>query len=254
MMNLYEAIACRQSIRKYEKKEVPEKLQGQILSYFEKTSRLNDRIHLEVEILDNTKKKAGVRGLWKTDAPYYLTVYSETEEGYEKNAGYVMEQMILYLTVKGLGTCYLGSMRPSQTVKSGKRFVMMAAFGYAEGRLYRESPLARRHPLNELCIFKEEAGEQMKTILKAARLAPSAYNSQPWRFIVYSDRIYVFSRKSRMPGHGNASVRDFCVGIMLAHIMLAAEELWMELETRTEEQFAAKTYKNGDYVATLTLR
>ena len=59
MMNLYEAIACRQSMRKYEKKELPEKLQGQILSYFEKTSRLNDRIHLEVEILDNTKKKAG---------------------------------------------------------------------------------------------------------------------------------------------------------------------------------------------------
>ena len=188
------------------------------------------------------------------DAPYYLAVYSETEEGYEKNAGYVMEQLILYLTVKGLGTCYLGSLRPVQQVKNGKRFVMMAAFGYAEGRLYRESPLAKRHPLNALCVFKEEAGEQMKTILKAARLAPSAYNSQPWRFIVYSDRLYVFSRKSRVPGHCNASVRNFCIGIMLAHIMLAAEELWMELETRTEEQFAAKTYKNGDYVATLTLR
>ena len=41
---------------------------------------------------------------------------------------------------------------------------------------------------------------------------------------------------------------------MLSHIMLAAEELWLELETATEEQFASKVYKNGTYVATLTIR
>ena len=253
MMNLYEAIGCRQSIRKYEEKEVPEKLRGQILSYFDKTSRLNDRIFMELEIIDNTKKKADLKGLWKVEAPYYMAVYSETEEGFEKNAGYVMEQMILYLTAKGLGSCYLGSVKPRQMIKNGKKFVMLVAFGYAEGRLYRESPLAKRHPLNQLCIFKEEAGEQMKTILKAARLAPSAYNSQPWRFIVYADRLYVFAQKSHVPGLRNASLRDFCIGVMLAHIMLAAEELWMELETRTEEQFASKAYKNGEYVATLSL-
>ena len=131
---------------------------------------------------------------------------------------------------------------------------MLAAFGYPEGRLCRESPLARRLPLNELCIFREEAGEQMKTILRAARLAPSAFNSQPWRFIVYSDRIYVFARKSRLPGRAAQAMREFSIGVMLSHIMLAAEELWMELETATEEQYASKTYKNGDYVATLYLR
>ena len=36
--------------------------------------------------------------------------------------------------------------------------------------------------------------------------------------------------------------------------MITAEELWLELETATEEQFAAKAYKNGVYVATLTIR
>lgn len=253
MMNLYEAIGCRHSVRKYAEKEVPEKLRGQILSYFEKTSRLNDRIRVELEILDNTKKKAGVRGLFKVEAPYYLAIYSETETGFERNAGYIMEQMVLYMTAKGLGTCYLGGSHPGQSVKNGKKFVMLAAFGYPEGRLYRESPLAKREPLSELCVFKEEVGEQMKTILKAARLAPSAFNSQPWRFIVYSDRIYVFAKKNRMPGLAGNGTRDFGIGIMLCHIMLAAEELWMELQTATEEQFAAKVYKNGDYVATLSL-
>ena len=110
-MNLYEAIGSRHSVRKYSDREVPERLRAQILAYFEKTSRLNDRIRTELEILDNTKKKAEVKVWWKTDAPYYLAFYSEPEEGFERNAGYIMEQLILYMTVKGLGTCYLGGSR-----------------------------------------------------------------------------------------------------------------------------------------------
>ena len=66
MMNLYEAIGCRHSVRKYTDREVTEKLRGQILSYFDKTSRLNDRIRVEAVIFDNTKKKADVTdsGRW----------------------------------------------------------------------------------------------------------------------------------------------------------------------------------------------
>ena len=91
MMNLYEAIGCRHSVRKYTDREVTEKLRGQILSYFDKTSRLNDRIRVEAVIFDNTKKKADVHGLWKVDAPYYLAIYSDQEEGCERNAGYLMD-------------------------------------------------------------------------------------------------------------------------------------------------------------------
>lgn len=155
-MNLYEAIGSRHSVRKYSDREVPERLRAQILAYFEKTSRLNDRIRTELEILDNTKKKAEVKGLWKTDAPYYLAFYSEPEEGFERNAGYIMEQLILYMTVKGLGTCYLGGSRVKQTVKNGKRLVMIAAFGWPEGKLYRESPLAKRLP-NYAYLRKRQA-------------------------------------------------------------------------------------------------
>ena len=76
MMNLYEAIGCRHSVRKYTDREVTEKLRGQILSYFDKTSRLNDRIRVEAVIFDNTKKKSRCPRLWKVDAPYYLAIYS----------------------------------------------------------------------------------------------------------------------------------------------------------------------------------
>lgn len=252
-MNLYEAIGSRRSVRKYEEKELPEKLQSQILAFADKVSRLNDRIGTELEILDNTKGKAGIKGLWKVDAPYYLVLYSDCDSGYVRNAGYIMEQIVLYMAMKGIGSCFLGGSKTKSTSKNGKEQVMILAFGYSKGRLYRESPLAKRHPLKELCIFKEEISEQMKTVLRAARLAPSAFNAQPWRFIVYADRVYVFAKKGGLLMSGDEEMRDFGIGIMLSHIMLAAEEMWMELETTTEEPFASKAYKNGDYVATLWL-
>lgn len=252
-MNLYEAIGSRQSIRKYENKEVSEKLRSQILAFGGKVSRLNDRIATELEVLDNTKGKVELKGMFRVEAPYYLVFYSAQEEGYARNAGYMMEQIVLYLTTKGLGSCYLGGSKLKRNSVKGKIPVMILAFGYPKGKLCRESPLAKRLPLNELCIFKEEAGEQMKTVLRAARLAPSALNSQPWRFIVYSDRIYVFAKKNLPFRHSDDDMRNFNIGIMLSHIMQAAEEMWMELETTTEEQFALKAYKNGDYIATLLL-
>ena len=253
-MNLYEAIASRQSIRKYEEKEIPEKIWGQILAFGDKATRLNDRIGTELVLLDNTQGKAGVKGLFKVEAPYYLVFYSEPMEGYARNAGYMLEQVVLYMATKGIGSCYLGGSKTRESTRNGKIQVMILAIGYAKGRLYRESPMAKRLPLSELCVFKEEVGEQLKAVLRAARLAPSALNAQLWRFIVYSDRIYVFTKRGSMLMRGDSEMRDFSIGVMLSHIFLAAEELWMELETTTDEQFAGKAYKNGDYVATLWLR
>ncbi len=80
--------------------------------------------------------------------------------------------------------------------------------------------------LAALCAFKDEPGEQVKAILRAARLAPSSFNSQPWRFVVYSDRIYIFAKKTRpFSGKESEAFKEFNIGIMLSHIMLAAEEL-----------------------------
>ena len=41
---------------------------------------------------------------------------------------------------------------------------------------------------------------------------------------------------------------------MLSHIMLAADELWMQLETRTEEQLQTKAFGNSEYIVTLLLQ
>ena len=168
-----------------------------------------------------------------------------------RNAGYLSEQAVLYLTSREIGTCYLGETRVGDAQKDGLKRLLVIAFGRPEGKNGTEKT-AKRLPLSSLCVYKDEPGEQVKAILRAARLAPSSFNSQPWRFVVYSDRIYIFARKGAMPRiKALASMRDFNMGIMLSHIMLAAEEFWMNMETVTEEQFLKKTYKNGDYICTI---
>ena len=60
------------------------------------------------------------------------------------------------------------------------------------------------------------------TILEAARLAPSSMNSQPWRFVVYDNRIHIFSKKHSAEQLKKWDEVNF--GIMFANLMVAAEE------------------------------
>lgn len=253
-MNLYEAISGRKSVRRFEDKTLAQKLLDQILVFCRKAAVLDLEIETKAEILDNTKKQVHLKGLWKVEAPYYLVLTSEDKKGCERNAGYLAEQVVLYLTAKGIGSCYLGGSKANTAVPKGWKEVMIIAFGYAQGILLREASKAKRLSLKELCVFKEEPDEAVKTVLKAARLAPSSMNTQPWRFIVYKDRFYLFSCREMIPFSMLSSMREFNIGIVLAHIMLAAEELWLRMGFEVEEALNKKVYKNGDYVGTITLQ
>jgi len=250
-MNLYEAILKRKSIRKYKKEVLTEQTLRQIGNFIRKTTALYDTIRVEFRILDHGKGEGELRGLWKVEAPYYLVFFSEEKEGYERNAGYILEQVVLYLTTKALGSCYLGAVKVRDLEIPGMKQVMVVAFGRPESVLYRDSATAKRLPLKELCIYKEEPDEAMKTILKAARLAPPSMNSQPWRFIVMKDRVMVFMCKEFSLRSAVPSLRQFNVGIMMCHLALAAEELWLEADFQEDENLKKKNYKNGQYVATV---
>ena len=94
----------------------------------------------------------------------------------------------------------------------------------------------------------------MKEILEAARLAPSSLNSQPWRFVVYENRIHVFSKK---PLHDKKLLNRFQemnFGIMLANVMVAAEEVWVDLDLIKLNNITHKTIPNNQYVISILLK
>lgn len=253
-MNLYQMIFKRRSIKKYKKEPVPEQLKRDILYFGDCVSRLYGDIQVKMEICDGTEDELLSQGLWKVDAPYYLILYSEEKEGYLVNAGYVAEPVLLYMTGKGLGTCYLANAKSQRPAPAGFKQVITIAFGYPRTLLYRDPATAKRMPLKELCVFKEEAGESVKNILKAVRLSPSIMNTQPWRFIVYHDKIYVFSCREFLPYPYLVSLREISVGIMLSHLNIAAEEMWINVSLEADKAMEKKSYKSGAYVATAYLK
>ena len=251
-MNIFEAMFNRRSVRKYQMKPLSADVLGKIRRMIENVSVLDESCRVEFEILENFGKKSQAKGLIKAEAPYYLLVYCEDTPSAYRNAGYMAEQLVLYMTAKEIGTCYLGSAKAGPKEKNGLKQFLVIAFGPAEGTLYRDMEEAHRQPLAHLCTYKDEPGEYLKKILKAARMAPSSLNNQPWRFIVYADRVYVFMKKEAVPQPKFfISMRHFDMGIMLSHIMIAAEEFWMNMETMTEDQYAKKNYKNGEYICTI---
>ena len=251
-MSIYEAIFNRCSVREYEmEKLAPGRLEA-LERYLKNIALLDEEKTVKFEIIDNSDGKQKIHGLWKVEAPYYLAVYCGNDQLSVRNAGYAAEQAVLYLTSKELGTCYLGATKAGEDKKDGLKRFLVIAFGKASAKPFRDSSMAHRNSLAALCAFKDEPGEQVKSILRAARLAPSSFNSQPWRFVVYSDRLYIFMKKAApFSGKGAKAFKEFNMGIMLSHIMLAAEEYWMNMETLVEDQFAKKDYKNGEYVCTI---
>ena len=229
-MYLYEAISCRHTVRRYLEKKVPEELRRQILRFFDSTERLDDHLAAEAVISDREEKKGRGKGRFRrrdSGAPQLLTVYSAAGSLAEKNAGYILEQVALYLVCKGLGSRILGGEAGAGRARNGKRAVASMEFGYPDEPLFRESPLAKRLPLRKLCFPSEEPEEAMRTILRAARLAPSALNCQPWRFEPSGMKLRVFEKITLAGKLAGRKYREVSFGCMLANISLAADELWL---------------------------
>ena len=188
------------------------------------------------------------------NAPYYLAFYSEEKEKHDLNAGYILEQISLYLTSKGIGSCFLGMTKTPKNIEEDLHFVIGMAFGMPKGEAIRHDYEANRLTMDELCVFKEKPKAWVNEILEAARLAPSSLNSQPWRFVVYENRIHVFSKKPPSTGKSRGKFNEFNFGVMLANISIAAEEIWVDLDLIKLNNITHKTIPNNQYMISILIK
>ena len=107
-------------------------------------------------------------------------------------------------------------------------------------------------PLEDLCVFKEVPRQWMTQMLEAARLSPSSMNSQPWRFVVYDNRIHIFSKKHSVEKLRKWDEVNF--GIMFANMMVAAEELWLDVDLIRLGDISQKNFSNNQYVLSAILK
>lgn len=251
-MNLYDSIFRRRSVRHYKWEPIAQRLLSLVDRYQNGVSRLDDSIQYKVEIIDNLKEQRVLKGAFKVKSPYYLVLYSELKEGSMLNGGFILEQMVLYMAMKGIGTCYQGKAKILPTTNSeGLKEIMVLSFGLPAEEVYRAPERAKRYSLKDICIFKEEAGDHIRTLLNAARMSPSSMNSQPWRFVVYNNRIHLFSRKILF--FGDKLLTEADLGIALSHLMIALEELWLDGNIVKIDQISELSFNKSQYVTTLLL-
>jgi len=213
-MELHEAITKRKSIRKYKMEPLPKEKLHEVVAFSKTLKPLLPGIRTDMGIAD------GGVGLFAVKAPHYLAFYSEEKSGSSLNAGFMLQQMDLFLSSAGLGSCWLGMAKPSDKAKNGLDFVIMLAFG-APGE-----PLHRKN----LSEFKRrslaEISKGADPRLEGARLAPSATNAQPWYFTAEGGKLTAYRKKlNPVKAAVYKRLNQIDLGIALCHIDVESERL-----------------------------
>lgn len=254
-MNMFDTIFSRKSIRSFYQERIEWEVIEDILKFADNMTMLIKDTKVEFKLVSNIEKKQGFSGPLAVKAPYYICLSSEKSEDYILNAGYIMQQLSLYIESKGLGTCFLGSANPGRSLKKTMKYdyVISIAFGKSKDPVYREASEAKRLPEEELVVYKEEVSSDIHKLVEAARLAPSSFNNQPWRFVVYKNRIHVFTKKNPWFAKPMNKMKMIDMGVMMANLMIAAEELWIDVKVTKSDAIKSKSFPNNEYVLTVLI-
>jgi Nitroreductase len=253
-MNTYDAIFSRKSIKHFQDEKLDWEVISDILEFANRLPMLIDGISVEFKLVSNIESKQGFNGPFHIKAPYYICISSEEKDDYLLNAGYLMQQLNLYIVGKGYGTCFIMG-TPGHALKSTMKYkyIFALAFGKTSLPLYRDSTQAKRLPEKEVVLYKEEVPDDIKQLLSAARLSPSSLNNQPWRFVVYKNRIHIFARKNPFLAKPLDFNKMVDMGIMMANLLLAAEELWIDVTLCKSDMIKSKQFHSNEYIRTLTI-
>ena len=240
-MNVLEAIERRVSTRSYDERPVePDRLEH-LLALARTAGRLTG-VSPRVALIGGAEQTrrvltfiVGSYGLVQTPPHFLVGVMPEESEAARLDLGYVLEQVVLEATGLGLGTCWITGTYDAQSAGDvvglfrGEVAAAVVALGYpserAWGRIHsraiRRLAGGRRKPLEKIVFAgkwgapwsSDGADSALVSTLEHARLAPSARNGQPWRFVVRPDGVALALTR---PAPIDA-------GIVMAHVALAAK-------------------------------
>jgi hypothetical protein len=250
--NFYEAIFKRKSVRNYTLEFLDEQTLKEIQAFSSSVKRLDPTIKTEIRFASRDEIKL----VLPIKAPHYLMFYSEKSEGYLVNAGYMLQQIDLFLSMNRIGCCYLGMAQPTQVAKdqSDLDFVMVLAFG---------NPLETVHRLNLEAFKRKSLGEiahnindeQFQLVVEAARVAPSASNKQPWYFVNDHDMMHIYRNK---PGFLKAflyeRMNQIDIGIVLYHMTLRLENDRIDYSVVKSDRGEAGVSKNRSYMMSIKIQ
>ncbi|MGM0602548.1 MAG: nitroreductase family protein [Bacillota bacterium] len=229
----FKSIFDRESRRKFDSRKIEK----------EKIERLQNLIDEVNDFLPGVKiimveKKienifTGIIGSYGkiTGAPVYLAfIGNKAVPHIDENIGYGGESLILEATSLGLGSCWVsGTFNADKVIEDIKlskneKIYAVSPVGYAKDKpalsekIFKKMVSShKRKDMSELVLHDMNSmwPQWIKSALKAARLAPSAVNRQPWRFKIVNNTIIISAKKDKKTA--DYSYKLDC-GIAMLHI------------------------------------
>jgi len=243
-MNLSEAIERRVSVRSYDERPVDTQHLQRLIALSQTADHLTGA-YPRVELVSGAERTQriishviGSYGLVLTPPHLLIGVLPTESELARLDLGYVLEQVVLEATRLRLGTCWITGTYDAQSAGDAVGLAQeevaaaVIALGIPSGRgwgrihtgaIRRLAGGHKRKPLKEIVFAgrwgkpwqPEGADATLVSMLEYARLAPSAVNRQPWRFIVRPGDVAL----------AMVHPKPIDAGIVMAHVALAAEAL-----------------------------
>lgn len=233
---LYESMFIRKSTRKFKEKMLETSDMEMVLQYIQSVKPLL----MDSEVDFSCVSGESIKGAFGVKAPHYLVVSAKEKKGSLMNVGYMLQQVDLFLSHKGIGGCWVGMAKPDRHLTSilPYPFVIAYAFGYGMQSIYQQEGRRSRKSLKEI-----SEGSFHTQMIEAARIAPSATNSQPWHFVTKPTTIDVYRIKNNpIKGFFLDRMNEIDIGIALYHLELAA------LKHEMPYRFFLKHYKEVEAI------
>lgn len=235
MKELYGEIFRRKSVRKFDEAlRITEQEKADLLEFIEQLRPLDADIKVSCRLVAASETNA-------RQGEYCLVLFSEKKPGYLQNAGYLLEQADLWLEQRDIGVCWFGLGRPPKRKLDGLNYVIMLYFGKSRPEDFRGavSEFTRRE------LAEIWRGDFDPRVTQAVRLAPSACNSQPWRFVCEGDSVRAYRQvrqRSSIPQMLRPYFNNIDMGIALCFLEAALEEKGVySPERRTRKPKPTKT-------------
>ena len=227
---LFESIGRRKSCQKFREEELRAEDMDGLVDFLSELEAPEEEIDWNFDTLPYLDMMRICSTAPAVRAPVYLVLRAERKNFSLQNCGYLGELAVLWLTARGVATCWQGSAQvdPNEDYRGSLPYVTCIAMGYGEDAFRAPGEQPDRKEAEKV-IFNRTP--EYTPILEAARIAPSSFNRQPWAFV--SDdrqRLHLFRKKSMLAN----PVTEFhqCVdcGAALAHLEVAAKAKGYEPE------------------------
>ena len=207
-MDLFDSISRRKACRHYVAEPLSDKELLEIETALKAFKPLYPDAPLDYRFASETK------GIFHVKAPHYLIISGEGKKGEEENAGFIGQQLMLWLDSHELGGVWLGASKDATKGRS-KFDIIVLAFGKPEGWPHRKISEFKRKAISDITNSPNDE------CIKAVHLAPSGMNIQPWYLEKTRDKVLLYRQLLKPPMSLVYKLTRIDMGIALCHYAVA---------------------------------